>query len=57
MTDLLHDGIVSGSGAGRGVRAQVLVTVPALTLLDLRCPTLCQHWLRQHQGQGNCQGP
>ncbi|MBU1250940.1 MAG: HNH endonuclease [Actinobacteria bacterium] len=34
MTDLLHDGIVSGSGAGRGVRAQVLVTVPALTLLD-----------------------
>ncbi|QOD93595.1 HNH endonuclease signature motif containing protein [Chryseoglobus sp. 28M-23] len=36
MTDLLHDGIVSGSGAGRGVRAQVLVTVPALTLLDRR---------------------
>jgi hypothetical protein len=34
MTDLLHDGVVSGTGAGRGVRAQVLVTVPALTLLD-----------------------
>jgi hypothetical protein len=34
MTDLLHDGIMSGSGAGRGVRAQVLVTVPALTLLE-----------------------
>jgi len=34
MTDLLHDGVMSDSGAGRGVRAQVLVTVPVLSLLE-----------------------
>lgn len=33
FTDLLLDGIVSGSGLGRGVRASVLVTVPVLSLL------------------------
>jgi hypothetical protein len=34
LTDLLHDGVMPDSGAGRGIRAQVLVTVPVLTLLD-----------------------
>ena len=34
FADLLIDGIVSGSGVGRGVRARVLVTVPVLSLLD-----------------------
>ena len=33
LADLLIDGIVAESGAGRGVRATVLVSVPALTLL------------------------
>lgn len=33
FTDLLIDGIVPDSGAGRGVRATVLVSVPVLTLL------------------------
>ncbi|MER3390517.1 MAG: DUF222 domain-containing protein [Microcella sp.] len=39
MTDLLYDGVVSGSGTGRGVRAQVLVTVPVLSLLGHDDPT------------------
>jgi len=34
LTDLLHDGVMPDSGAGRGVRAQVLVTVPVLSLLE-----------------------
>ncbi|MBX9472214.1 HNH endonuclease signature motif containing protein [Microcella sp.] len=34
FADLLLDGMVSGSGLGRGVRASVLVTVPVLSLLD-----------------------
>ncbi len=34
FADLLIDGMVSGSGLGRGVRASVLVTVPVLRLLD-----------------------
>jgi hypothetical protein len=33
FADLLIDGVVADSGAGRGVRATVLVSVPALTLL------------------------
>lgn len=33
LADLLIDGIVADSGAGRGVRATVLVSVPVLTLL------------------------
>jgi len=34
FADLLIDGVIPESGLGRGVRATVLVTVPALTLLD-----------------------
>lgn len=34
FVDLLVDGVVPQSGLGRGVRATVLVSVPALTLLD-----------------------
>jgi hypothetical protein len=34
FADLLIDGVASDTGLGRGVRATVLVTVPALTLLD-----------------------
>lgn len=34
LADLLIDGVTSTTGFGRGVRATVLVTVPALTLLD-----------------------
>lgn len=34
MTDLLHDGVMPDTGAGRGIRAQVLVTVPVLNLLE-----------------------
>lgn len=34
FADLLIDGIVPDTALGRGIRAQVLVTVPALTLLD-----------------------
>ncbi len=39
FADLLIDGIVSGSGLGRGVRASVLVTVPVLSLLDAGAQT------------------
>ena len=34
LTDLLVDGVMADTGLGRGVRATVLVTVPALTLLN-----------------------
>ncbi len=34
FADLLIDGVAPNTGFGRGVRATVLVTVPALTLLD-----------------------
>lgn len=34
LADLLVDGVVPASNSGRGVRATVLVSVPALTLLD-----------------------
>jgi len=34
FADLLIDGVASNTGFGRGVRATVLVTVPALTLLE-----------------------
>lgn len=34
FTDLLIDGVASNTGFGRGVRATVLVTVPAMTLLE-----------------------
>lgn len=34
FADLLIDGVLPESGIGRGIRARVLVTVPALTLLD-----------------------
>lgn len=34
LADLLLDGVLPDSGLGRGVRATVLVTVPALALLD-----------------------